>query len=149
MAAPLPHLWVLGIRFAVYFAFAFVAVNWRRWQKRRREAVARGWPEVEGVVLAGHVTPVPKTSCFLAILQYTYFVEEYRTGTYFHEFARESDADAFVRHFTNQRIPIRYRPSNPDNSVLEQTTVDRLSRFVPRFSQAGGDARATQPALIA
>jgi len=37
------HLWVLGIRYGTYFAFAWAAVYWRRWQKRRREIVAQGW----------------------------------------------------------------------------------------------------------
>jgi hypothetical protein len=127
------HLWVLGIRYGTYFAFAWAAVYWRRWQKRRREIVAQGWPSIEGVILSGQVTPVPKTSCFLATLQYTYFIDEYRTGKYVHEFARETDADDFVRQLKDKRVHIRYKPSNPDNSVLEQSVVEQHAQLVPRF----------------
>lgn len=125
MTPHLPRLWLLAIRYGVYFAFAWGAVSWRRWQKRRRESAAQSWPTAEAIILCGEVAPVPKTSCFLATLQYTYFAGEYRTGQYQHEFARESDADNFVRRLANQRLPIRYNPANPDRSVLEQTSVEQ------------------------
>src|SRR5579859_1905912 len=121
---PHSHLFTLGIRYGLYFAFAWGAVTWRRWQKRRLENLAQAWPSVEAIILSGHVAPVPKTSCFLATLQFTYFVGEYHTGVYTHEFARETDADDFVRQLTNQRIPIRYNPTNPEKSVLEQSVVE-------------------------
>jgi hypothetical protein len=133
MAPHLSHLWVLGIRYTLYFAFAWGAVAWRRWQKRRRETVAQGWPSIEGVILDGQVTPAPKTSCFLATLQYTYFIDEYRIGKYIHEFAKESDADDFVRQLKDKRVPIRYNQSNPDNSVLEQSVVEQHAQLAPRF----------------
>ncbi len=127
------HLWVLGIRFGVYFSFAWAAVYWRRWQKRRRETIAQDWPSVQGVILNGQVAPVPKTSCFLATLQYSYYVEEYRTGRYIHEFAKETDADDFVRQLKDKRVQIRYKLSNPDKSVLEQSVVEQHARLAPRF----------------
>jgi hypothetical protein len=131
MTPQIPHVLLLIIRYGVYFSFAWVAVYWRRWQKRRREAVAQNWPSAEGIILTGHVAPTPKTSCFTATLQYTYFVDEYRTGTYIHEFAREIDADEFVRQLNNQRIPIRYKQSNPDKSVLEQSVVEQHAQPAP------------------
>jgi len=134
MTTHLPHLWLLVLRYTLYFAFAWGAVTWRNWKKRRRETVAQGWPSVEGRILSGHVAPAPKTSCFLATLQYTYFAGEYRTGTYIHQFARETDADDFVRHLTNKRVPIRINPSNPDNSVLEQSAVELHAQPTPRFA---------------
>jgi Protein of unknown function (DUF3592) len=133
MTSHLPRLWTLGIRYGIYFAFAWGAVNWRRWQKRRKETIAQSWPSVEGVILSGSVSPAPKTSCFVATLQYSYFVGEYHTGTYFHEFARESDADDFVRQLNNKRVPIRYNPANPDKSVLEQSVVEQHAQLTPRF----------------
>jgi hypothetical protein len=123
----------MGIRYAIYFAFAWGAVTWRRWQKRRRENIAQGWPSVEGVILSGQVESVPKTSCFLATLRYTYFIREYQTGTYIHEFAKESDADDFVRQLANKRVPIRYHPSKPEKSVLEQSIVEQHAQLTPRF----------------
>jgi hypothetical protein len=131
---PHSHLFTLGIRYAIYFAFAWGAVEWRRWQKRRLESRAQSWPSVEAIILSGQVVPVPKTSCFMATLQYSYFVGEYHTGTYFHEFARESDADDFVRQLTNQRVAIRYEQSNPEQSVLEQSVVEQHAQLTANFS---------------
>jgi hypothetical protein len=124
---------MLTIRYGIYFAFAWGAVFWRRWQKRRLETQAQGWPSVEAIILSGCVEPIPKTSCFLATLQYTYFIDEYRTGQYIHEFARETDADDFVRQLANKRVPIRYNQSNPDKSVLEQSIVEQHAQLTPRF----------------
>lgn len=132
-----PHIsrvLLLVVRYGVYFAFAWAAVYWRRWQKRRQETVAQGWPSVEAVILSGQVAPLPKTSCFLATLQYTYYIDgDYRTGKYIHEFAKEIDADDFVRQLKDKRIPIRYNPSNPDKSVLEQSVVEQQAQLAPRF----------------
>jgi hypothetical protein len=127
------HLYLMILRDGVYFAFAWAAVYWRRWQKRRRESSAQAWPTVEGVVLSGQVAPAPKTSCFLVTLRYSYFVDEYRTGTYIHEFAREIDADEFVRQLKDKRVPIRYKQSNPDKSILEQSVVEQYAQLTPRF----------------
>jgi Protein of unknown function (DUF3592) len=129
-----PRLWTMTLRFGIYFAFAWGAVTWRRWQKRRQESIAESWPSVEGVILSGKVAPVPKTSCFVATLQYSYFVAEYHTGTYCHEFARESDADDFVRRLNNKRLPIRYNPTNADKSVLEQSVAEQQAQLTPHFS---------------
>jgi hypothetical protein len=134
MTPHLPRFWLIIIRYTLYFAFAWAAVNWRRWQKRRRETSAQAWPSVEGVILSGSVAAVPKTSCFLATLQYTYFIDEYRTGAYIHEFAREIDADEFVRQLKDKRVPIRYKPSRPALSVLEQSVVEQHAQLTPRFS---------------
>jgi hypothetical protein len=127
------RLLTLGIRYGLYFAFAWGAVTWRRWQKRRKENIAQAWPSVEAVILSGHVEPAPKTSCFIATLQYTYFAGEYNSGTYIHEFARESDADDFVRQLTNKRVPIRYNPSSPEKSVLEQAVAEQQAQLTPHF----------------
>jgi hypothetical protein len=133
MAHPLPRLWLLTIRYGVYLAFAFGAVAWRNWRKNRREALARDWPTAEAVILAGSVAPLPKTSCFLATLQYTYFAAEYHTGTYTHQFPREIDADNFVRQLKDQRVPIRYNPAHPDKSVLTQSTLEHRTQLTSRF----------------
>ena len=138
MTPHMPRLWTIALRFGIYFAFAWGAVTWRRWQKRRQESLAQSWPSVEGIVLTGTVSPVPKTSCFLATLQYTYFVGEYHTGTYFHEFARESEADAFVRKLNNKRLSIRYDPTKAEQSVLEQAVAEQAvaepqAQLAPHF----------------
>jgi hypothetical protein len=133
MARQVSRLGILIIRYGIYFAFAWAAVYWRRWQKRRKENIAQAWPSVEAVIVSGSVAPVPKTSCFLATLQYTYFIDEYRTGSYIHEFAREAQADDFVRQLKDKRLPVRYNQSNPAESVLEQSVVEQHAQLTPRF----------------
>jgi hypothetical protein len=128
------HLITYAIKYGIYFIIAWGAVYWRRWQKTRAERIAQGWPSVEGTIHSGKVTPIPKTTRYLATLQYSYFVQEYRSGTYVHEFTRESDADNFVRQLKDKRIQIRYNESNPDKSVLEQSVIEQQIQLTPRFS---------------
>jgi hypothetical protein len=133
MSSGYSHLWSYGIRYGLYFAVTWGAVYWQRWQKRRRETIAQSWPYVEGIIISGKVTPIPKTTRFHAMLQYTFFVEEYRTGKYVHEFTREIDADDFVRQMKDKRVQIRYKDSNPDKSVLEQSVIEQHILLTPRF----------------
>jgi hypothetical protein len=127
------HVWSLAIRYGSYFAAGWLLLFWKRWLKSYRESAARGWPSVEGVIVGGKVAPIPKTSRFHATLQYTYFVEEYRVGEYVHEFSREPEADDFVRQMKDKRVHIRYKQSNPDKSVLEQSVVEQQVPLAPRF----------------
>lgn len=127
------HLWGYAIRYGIYFGFAWIALFWRRWRKRRLENIAQGWPSVEGIILGGQVLPIPKTARFQAVLQYSYFVEEYRSGSYAHEFQKESDADDFVRQLKDKRVQIRYKQANPDKSVLEQSMLEQIVLLTPRF----------------
>ncbi|MGD0889035.1 MAG: DUF3592 domain-containing protein [Acidobacteriaceae bacterium] len=114
-----------------YFIAAWGALFIRRWLKRHRERVAQSWPLVEGVILNGAVTRIRRTSHFHATLNYTYFVGEYRTGKYIHEFAKEADADAFVRIMKDKRVHIRYKQSNPNKTVLEQSVVEQHAMLAP------------------
>jgi len=112
-------------RYGSYFAAAWGALYIRRWIKRHREHVAQSWPLVEGVILGGSVVRIRRTSHLRATLQYTYFVREYLTGEYTHEFSSEANADAFVRLMKDKRVQVRYKRSNPRKSVLEQSVVEQ------------------------
>ena len=127
------HLWGYLLKWPLYFVAGWTAIYFRRWRKNRDENTAQGWPSVEGVVISGKVTPIPKTSQFHAILQYTYFVGEYRTGKYDHDFPSETDADDFVRQMKDKRVQIRYKESNPDKSVLEQRAIQQYILLSPNF----------------
>ena len=127
------HVWGYLLKWPLYFSAGWTAIYYRRWQKRRLEDTAQGWPSVEGVIVSSQVTPIPKTTQFHATLQYTYFVEEYRTGKYLHDFPSETGADDFVRQMKDKRVQIRYHPSNPDKSVLEQSVIEQHVMLAPRF----------------
>ena len=113
----------LFIKHVVLGVAASVAVFLRRWQKRRNEGLALGWPATEGCIHSGRVEPVPNSRKFLVTLQYSYFVGEYRAGTYTFEFQREHEADLLLRHMKNKRLQIRYKESDPDLSVLQDAVV--------------------------
>ena len=127
------HLWDYAIRYGFYFAIAWAGLYFRRWQKRRKESIAQSWPSVEGRIHGGTVVPIPKTTRFLVTLQYSYFIEEYRSGKYVHEFSKETEADDFARQMKDKKIQIRYNQSNPDKSVLEQSVVEQHVLLAPRF----------------
>jgi nitric oxide reductase large subunit len=133
MTAGYLRLYTSILRYGSYFAAAWGALFIRRWIKRHRESVARSWPIAEGVILSGSVSRIRRTSHFHATLDYTYFVQEYRTGKYVQEFSVEANADEFVRLMKDKRVRIRYKQSNPDKSLLEQSVVEHILLLAPRI----------------
>ena len=127
------HVWIYFLKWPLAFVAGWAGIHIRRWRKSRDENAAQGWPSVEGCIQSGTVKPIPKTSHFHATLAYTYFVGEYRTGKYEHDFNNEADADNFVRTMKDKRVQIRYKQSNPDKSVLEQRTLEQYILLSPRF----------------
>jgi hypothetical protein len=127
------HVWGYLLKWPLYFVVGWAAIYFRRWRKNRQQEIAQSWPSVEGVIISGKVTPIPKTGRSIAKLQYTYFHEEYHTGEYFHEFANEDDADEFVRKMKDKRVQIRYKQTDPDKSVLEQSVIEQHVLLAPRF----------------
>ena len=100
-----PIFWYFAGKFAmplIAFLTGWVAIYFRRWQKRRREDSAQAWPSVQGVIVSARVHPLPETKHFHAIVQYAFFVDEYRTGKYIHEFSNEDEADDFVRQLRDK-----------------------------------------------
>jgi hypothetical protein len=124
MTAAEARLWGNIVRLTVV-SVGLGTVAWRRWQKRRLETLAQGWPSVDGWIQCGTVQLIPNTSRYLATLTYSYHVDEYGSGIYTHEFPKESDADAFVQQLKDKHIPIRYNPAKPDESVLEEADVEQ------------------------
>ncbi len=127
------HSFIYFLKWPLAFVAGWAGIHYQRWRKQRDEDVAQGWPSVDGRIAGGTVKPVPKTKRFLATLNYTYFVGEYRTGKYVHEFASEPDADEFVRTMKDKHVQIRYKESNPAKSVLEQRTIEQHILLTPRF----------------
>ena len=78
------RMWSEPFKWVIFMGAGWGSLYLRRWQKRRLEESAQGWPSVEGRISSGKVAAIAHTSRFLATLQYTYFVEEYRTGKYTH-----------------------------------------------------------------
>jgi Protein of unknown function (DUF3592) len=127
------HVWIYLLKWPLAFVAGWGSIYISRWRKTRRENAAQGWPSVEGRIQGGKVSPIPKTSRFLATLTYSYFIEEYRSGEYVHEFTQEDDADNFVRQMKDKSVQIRYNQSNPNKSVLEQRAIEQHIQLAPRF----------------
>jgi hypothetical protein len=113
----------LAAKYGLPFLGAWAVIGWRRFRHNQKNDAARGWPSVDGIIVAGKVTPIPKTTLFLATITYSYFVEEYRAGKYLREFSKESDADEFARDLKDRRLQIRYKPNHPDTSILDETAL--------------------------
>ena len=127
------HAWIYLLKWPLAFVVPWAGIHIRRWRKSRDENAAQGWPSVEGRITSGDFKEVPKTKRWLATLTYTYFVGEYRTGKYVHEFMSVDEAGDFVRAMKDKRVQIRYKESNPDRSVLEQRTIEQYILLTPRF----------------
>jgi hypothetical protein len=123
----------LFIKYGGAFLLAWIGVYYRRWKKKHDEQIAQGWPSVEGRIVFSKVAQIPKTNKWLATLTYTYFVGEYRTGEYHHEFPNEAAGEEFVRAMKDKNVQIRYKESNPDKSVLEQRAIEQHILLAPRF----------------
>jgi hypothetical protein len=58
-------------------------------------------------------------------LDYSYFVEEYRSGRYSQVFSSEDEADDFTKTMRDKNVLIHYNPLKPDDSVLEESDVEQ------------------------
>jgi hypothetical protein len=123
MTTPEARLWANVVRLAVV-AVGFGSIAWRRWQKRHTETLAQAWPSVDGRLHGGHVQPAGDRC--VASFAYDYYIGEYRSGTYSREFSSQKDAEEFVSQLKGKRVPIRYNPAKPDQSVLEDGDVRQL-----------------------
>ena len=127
------HTWILLLKYPLAFVAGWAGIHLQRWRKQRAEAAAQSWPMVDGRVAGGVVKPIPKTKRFLATLDYTYFIGEYHFGKYIHEFQSKGDAEQFVKTMKDKHVPIRYNPTNPEKSVLEESSVQQHILLAPRF----------------
>lgn len=102
------------------------------YQKWRQNRAFVSWPSTEATVQFGTVhSPGPRQ--FWAELTYTYFVEEYRSGTHVHRFRKEDEADEFLRQIKDKRLQIRYNPRKPDESVILDRDLEMVALLVPQI----------------
>ena len=98
-------------------------------RRRRRPGLALSWPHHRR---QGHPPRTHRNA--LATLEYSYILEDkHRYGKYTHEFPKKPAAEEFVRTMKDKQVQIRYKPSNPDKSVLEQRTIEQYILLTPRF----------------
>lgn len=112
---------------------AVAAAGVRRWyQKRRQKKAMEGWPATDATVRSGTVRKQGMRS-YWAELSYTYYVGEYRLGTYLRRFRRKELAEEFVREVKEKRIHVHYDSSNPEKSVILDRDVEMVAMLAPQF----------------
>lgn len=112
---------------------AIAAVGVRKaYQKWRQKRAMEGWPATDATILSGTVQKQGMRS-YWAELRYTYFVGEYRTGTYVRHFRREEAADDFVRQLKDKRVHVHYNPAKADKSVILDRDLEMIAMLSPQF----------------
>jgi hypothetical protein len=99
-------------------------------QKRRQGRASSGWPSTDATVQGGKVQKHGPGQYWVE-LTYTYFVEEYRTGTHVHRFRKEGEADDFMRQIKDKRIQVRYNPAKPDESAILDRDLEMVVMLAP------------------
>ena len=95
-----------------------IAAFWVRhlYQKRRQSKAMDGWPVTEARVHSVHMRHEGRRLWFE--ITYSYFVGEYRSGTYIRRIRNEEEGDDLARAIRNKSLPLRYDPTDPDKSVI-------------------------------
>jgi hypothetical protein len=117
------------LRLLMYPAL-FVAAIVAGWWHKRKEKIALSWPSVEGCVQFVRIAEVNKGNGFSVTLEYSYFVEGYRSGEYSEVFDSEYEANKFAE-MKDQKVPVRYSLKNPDQSLIEEADVEQYAQLPP------------------
>ena len=110
-----------------------IAARWMQklYQKRRQTKAMEGWPATQATIQSGKVHT--EGGRHWAELTYTYFVDEYRVGTYVKNFKREEEADDFVRQVRDKRLQVHYKLTSPDTSVILDRDLEMIVLMVPQY----------------
>ena len=131
------HLILLGsIKLLKTFGLipgAIAAFGLRKlFQKLRQKRAIAGWPATEATIQSAKVHQ-EGVRRYWAEITYSYCVGEYRAGTYLRRFRKEDDADEFVRQLRDKRIQVRYKDSDPDNSVILDRDIEMVALLTPQL----------------
>ncbi len=116
------RLWMQITRLAGFVAI-WISIGIHRWRLRRLKREAENWPSIDGRMHDGKVEPSDSGNRSVASFYYDYFLGEYRCGTYQQEFQKEQQAQDFVSQMKDKHVTVRYNPSNPDESVVDDKSV--------------------------
>lgn len=111
---------------------AMAAYGLRRvYQKHRQNRAMEGWPGTEATIHSGKVHF--EGGRRWVEITYTYFVGEYRSGTYVRKFRQEEQADDFIRQLKDKRVQVRYKDSDPNTSVLLDRDLEMIVLLEPQL----------------
>jgi hypothetical protein len=125
-----------AIKFLKVFGFipgAVAAFAIRRFvQKRLQRKAMEGWPAADARIHGGNVHHEGRR--FWAEITYSYYVGEYRSGTYVRGFKREEQADDFARQLKDKTVRVHYKEADPDRSVLLDRDIELIVLLAPQYS---------------
>ena len=110
-----------------------IAARWMQkfYQSRRQTKAMEGWPSTQANIQSGTVHS--EGGRHWAEITYTYYIDEYRVGTYVRNFKREEDADDFVRQIKDKRLQVHYKPTAPDTSVILDRDLEMVVLLIPQY----------------
>jgi hypothetical protein len=103
-----------------YFIAAIIgggAVAIRKYLQRVRENKAAMWPSADGQVQTATVKK-SQYGCWVDVGYRYYAQQEYRFGKYRRHFGRKAAAEAFAAAIRGRSVQVRYRDTNPNDSIL-------------------------------
>jgi hypothetical protein len=112
---------------------ALAAFGMRKlYQSWRQRHASAGWPATNATVQYARVFHEGPRS-FWAEITYSYFVGEYRSGTYVRRFRREAEAEEFVREVKEKQLQVRYKDSDPEHSVILDRDLQLVVMLAPQL----------------
>lgn len=100
-------------------------------QKRLQQKAMEGWPATDARIQSASVHREGRRHW--VEITYSYYVGEYRAGTYVRAFKREQQADDFVRQMKEKAVRTHYNESDPDRSVILDRDIEMIVLLAPQY----------------
>lgn len=117
-----------GLIPGVFAAFGIQKIR----QKYRQRRAVEGWPSTEANIQWCKIHQEGIANYWVEVT-YSYFVGEYRSGTYIRRFTREAQADDFARQLRDKRRQVHYKPNDPADSVFLQRDLEMVAALIPEI----------------
>jgi len=118
---------LLKVLKAVGIVPGIAATMWgRRWlQQRRQEKACYQWTMAEAHIFCKELHHEGYFQNWIE-LTYSYQAGECRIGSYYRHFYSKPAAIAFFAKLNTKKIPVRYNPSNPEQSAIMERDIDMV-----------------------
>lgn len=111
--------------------FAAFGIQKLRQKYRQRRAV-EGWPSTVANIQWCKVHQEGMRNYWVEVT-YSYFVGEYRSGTYIRRFTKEAHADDFASLLRDKQLQVHYKPDDPSDSVFLERDLEMVAALTPEL----------------
>jgi hypothetical protein len=98
------------------------------YQKWRQQKAIAGWPATDATIQSGQVHKQGWVE-----LSYTYFVGEYRSGTFVHKLRSREHAEDFIRQVKDKHVLVHYNSNDPEKSVILDRDLEMVALLAPAY----------------